>query len=211
MAEYGPSLIGDYGRALLIYYPLCVVYFFTAFPVYSYFSAGRKGVKMMFEKIAAPAITAFATQSSVAALPVNQKSCEEMGVPEDIYNIVLPMGATMHMDGSVLSSILKISFLFGIFDMEFAGIETYALAVLVSILAAFVLSGAPGGGLVGEMLIVSLFNFPPEAFPIVATIGFLADPAATCLNASGDMVASMIVTRVVEKKEWLVSKANQRG
>ena len=55
----------------------------------------------------------------------------------------------------------------------------------------------------GEMLIVSMFNFPAEAFPIIATLGFLFDPAATCLNASGDTIASMLVTRLVEGKEWL--------
>lgn len=58
-----------------------------------------------------PAITAFGTQSSNATLPTSMIACEEIGVPEDIYGIVLPMGATMHMDGSVLSSIVKIAFL----------------------------------------------------------------------------------------------------
>ena len=109
----------------------------------------------------------------------------------------------MHMDGSVLSSITKIAFLFGIFQMPFTGVDTYAMAIVVSILSAFVLSGAPGGGLVGEMLIVSLFGFPAEAFPLIATIGFLVDPAATCLNASGDAIASMIITRLVEGRDWL--------
>ena len=67
------------------------------------------------------------------------------------------MGCTMHMDGSVLSSsIVKICFLYGIFGMEFSGIGTYGMSIVVAILSAFVLSGAPGGGLVGEMLIVSM-------------------------------------------------------
>jgi Na+/H+-dicarboxylate symporter len=53
------------------------------------------------------------------------------------------------------------------------------------------------------MLIVSLFGFPPEAFPIIATIGFLVDPAATWINATGDAVVSMMVTRLVEGKNWM--------
>ena len=203
IGEFGPTLIGDYGRTLAIYYPLCALYFFTAFPAYSFFAGGKEGVQKMFSNILPPAITAFATQSSVATIPVNKKACKEIGVPEDVSDIVLPMGATMHMDGSVLSSIVKISFLFGIYGKQFAGIDTYILAVIVSILAAFVLSGAPGGGLVGEMLIVSLFNFPPESFPIIATIGFLVDPAATCLNSSGDTIASMMVTKMVEGADWI--------
>lgn len=203
VGEFGPQLIGDYGRTMLVYYPMCAVYVVVFFPLYSYFAAGKLGVNRMLKNIFNPAVTAFATQSSVATLPVNMEACKKIGVPEDISNIVLPMGATMHMDGSVLSSITKIAFLFGIFQMPFVGIDTYAMAIVVSILSAFVLSGAPGGGLVGEMLIVSLFGFPAEAFPLIATIGFLVDPAATCLNASGDTIASMVITRLVEGKDWL--------
>ncbi|WP_100065261.1 dicarboxylate/amino acid:cation symporter [Miniphocaeibacter massiliensis] len=206
IGDLGMDLVKDYGRVLLVYYPLVFIYMIVMFPIYSYFAGGNLGVKRMAKNIINPAITAFATQSSMAALPVNKETCDEIGIPKDISNIVLPMGATMHMDGSVLSSIVKISFLFGIFDMPFTGIGTYAMAILVSILAAFVLSGAPGGGLVGEMLIVSLFNFPPEAFPMVAAIGFLVDPAATMLNASGDSIASMLVARIVEGKDWITKK-----
>lgn len=206
VGEFGPQLIGDYGRTMLVYYPMCAVYVLVFFPLYSYFAGGKLGISRMVKNIFNPAVTAFATQSSVATLPVNMEACKKIGVPEDISNIVLPMGATMHMDGSVLSSITKIAFLFGIFQMPFAGIDTYAMAIVVSILSAFVLSGAPGGGLVGEMLIVSLFGFPAEAFPLIATIGFLVDPAATCLNASGDTIASMVITRLVEGKDWLEKK-----
>lgn len=201
--EFGPQLLGDYGRTMLVYYPLCAVYALLFFPLYALFSSGKKGVRAMSKNILSPALTAFATQSSVATLPVNMRACQQIGVPKDIREIVLPVGATMHMDGSVLSSIVKISFLYGIFGQSFSGVGTYALAIVVSILSAFVLSGAPGGGLVGEMLIVSLFGFPPEAFPLIATIGFLVDPAATCLNASGDTIAAMIVTRFTEGKDWI--------
>jgi len=208
VGEFGPQLIGDYGRCMLIYYPMCIVYGVVFFPLYAYFAGGKKGVKAMAKNIFNPAITAFATQSSCATIPVNQEACDKMGVPQDISNIVLPMGATMHMDGSVLSAITKIAFLYGVFNMQFTGVGTYAMAIAVAVLSAFVLSGAPGGGLVGEMLIVSLFGFPGEAFPLIATIGFLVDPMATCLNASGDAVASMMITRLVEGKDWINKKIN---
>lgn len=203
VGEFGPQLIGDYGRCMLVYYPLCVLYAVVFFPLYAGFAGGMKAIKTMIKNIMPPAITAFATQSSCATLPANKEACDKMGVPEDISNIVLPLGCTIHMDGSVLSSIVKIAFLFGIFGIPYTGVETYAMSIVVALLGAFVLSGAPGGGLVGELIIVSLFGFPPEAFPIIATIGFLVDPMATCLNASGDAIASMIVTRFVEGKNWM--------
>lgn len=203
IGEFGPQLLGDYGRSMAVYYPLCLLYVVIFFPLYALFAGGKLGVTRMLKSIFAPAVTAFATQSSVATLPVNKDACEEIGVPKDVSDLVLPLGATAHMDGSVLSSIVKIAFLFGVFNMPFTGIGTYGMAIVVAILSAFVLSGAPGGGLVGEMLIVSLFGFPAEAFPLIATLGFLFDPAATCLNAAGDTIASMIVARLVEGKDWL--------
>lgn len=211
VAEYGPQIIGDYGRSMVVYYPLCLLYVVVFFPLYAFFAAGKLGVKRMLKYIFTPAVTAFATQSSAATLPVNKETCDKIGVPKDVSDLVLPMGCTMHMDGSVLSSITKIAFLFGVFNMSFTGASTYAMAIVVAILSAFVLSGAPGGGLVGEMLIVSMFGFPAEAFPLIATLGFLFDPAATCLNASGDTIASMMVARMVEGKDWLVKAVKEKG
>ncbi|MFQ8997461.1 dicarboxylate/amino acid:cation symporter [Allofournierella massiliensis] len=211
VAEYGPQIIGDYGRSMVVYYPLCLLYVVVFFPLYAFFAAGKLGVKRMLKYIFTPAVTAFATQSSAATLPVNKETCDKIGVPKDVSDLVLPMGCTMHMDGSVLSSITKIAFLFGVFNMSFTGASTYAMAIVVAILSAFVLSGAPGGGLVGEMLIVSMFGFPAEAFPLIATLGFLFDPAATCLNASGDTIASMMVARMVEGKDWLVKTVKEKG
>jgi Na+/H+-dicarboxylate symporter len=203
IGEFGPQLLGAYAKAMAIYYPLCVFYFVVAFAGYTYFSGGKPAVKSFFKNILNPTITSIATQSSIATLPVNLEAAERIGVPKDIREIILPIGATMHMDGTVLSSILKISFLYGIFNQDFSGIGTYVIAIAVSILGGVVMSGIPGGGLIGEMLIVNLFGFPPEAFPIIATIGFLVDPPATCINATGDTVAAMIVTRFIEGKNWM--------
>ena len=202
IGEHGKELLGSYARAMAVYYPLCLVYMFTAFPLYAWISGGVEGVKRL-KYVVSPAVTAVATQSSIATLPVNLEACEKIGVPKDIREIILPIGATAHMDGTVLSSILKISFLFGIFQVPFEGVGTYASALLLSIAGGVVMSGVPGGGLIGEMFIVTMYGFPAEAFPIIATIGYLVDPFATMINASGDTIASMLVTRVVEGKDWL--------
>ena len=207
VGQYGQELLGSYARAMLIYYPLCFAYLFIAFPAYAYISAGMDGLKSL-KYVVSPAITAVATQSSIATLPVNLEACENIGVPKDIREIVLPIGATAHMDGTCFSTILKISFLFGIFDIPFTGIGTFVSAVLIALVGGVVMSGVPGGGLIGEMFIVSLYGFPPEAFPIIATIGYLVDPPATMINASGDTIASMLVARLVEGKDWILKGKN---
>ena len=139
-------------------------------------------------------------------MPTNLDTASKLGIPKDIRDVTLPIGATMHMEGSSMGAILKIVFLFGIFNMPFVGFDTYFIAIVIAVLSAVVMSGIPGGGLIGEMLIVSLYGFPLEAFPIIATIGWLIDPPATCLNVVGDVSSSMLVTRLVEGKDWIKEK-----
>ena len=205
IGQYGEDLVGVYARAMLVYYPLCFLYFVFAFPIYAFIAGGKAGV-IALKNIIPPAITSLATQSSIATIPVSIKACEKIGVPKDIRDIVMPIGATMHMDGTVISTVLKISFLFGIYNIPFTGFETYISAVLLALVAGVVMSGVPGGGLIGEVVIVSMYGFPPEAFPIIATIGYLVDPPATMINATGDTVASMLITRIMEGKDWMTKK-----
>lgn len=202
VGDYGPNLLGSYLRSMVIYHIATFGYFFVAFTLYSWIATQGKSVGTFWKNIITPSITALGTQSSNATLPVNLVAAHNIGIPKDIAEIVLPIGATAHMEGSCLSGILKISFLFGVFNMPFTGMGTLTTAVAVAVLSGVVLSGIPGGGLVGEMLIVSLYGFPPEAFPIIATIGFLVDPAATMVNATGDTCSAMLVTRLVEGKDW---------
>ena len=212
VADLGPQLLGIYAKMMLgLYYPLCIVYFFGGFAFYTWFAAGKDGVKVFFRNALSPAATSLATQSSIATLPVNLEAAKKMGIPKDIREIVLPIGATMHMDGSCFAAILKISVMFGIFGREFSGLGTLSLAVLIAIMSGVVMSGIPGGGLIGEMLIMTLYGFPMEAFPIIATIGFLVDAPATLINATGDSVAAMMVTRLTDGKSWLKHKLDNNG
>ncbi|MEG1825183.1 MAG: dicarboxylate/amino acid:cation symporter [Cloacibacillus sp.] len=206
VGDYGPQLLGAYFRSMVIYHIATFAYFFIAFTIYAWWATQGKGVKVFWAKIITPALMALGSGSSTATLPLNLEAATNMGIPRDISEIVLPIGATAHMEGSCLSGILKIAFLFGIFQIPFTGLGTMATAVAVAVLSGVVLSGIPGGGLVGEMLIVSLYGFPPEAFPIIATIGFLVDPAATMVNATGDTCSALMITRLVDGKNWF-SKA----
>ena len=205
VATYGPQLIGDYGRAMVVYYPLCFIYIFTAFPFFAWFGGGKGAIKVMFKHLLRPAVTSLGTCSSVATIPTNMAVAKETGISKDVSDIVLPLGATMHMDGSCFSCVLKIAFLFGVFGIPFAGIDTMIKVVLVAVFSSVAMSGIPGGGYIGEYILCVLF-FPDQmaiAYPIAVTIGNLVDPPATMINSSGDYVVSFIVSRFVDGKDWL--------
>lgn len=198
IGEFGPELLGSYARSMIIYYLGTVFLFFIIYTIYAYIAGGKNGVRLFYKNILTPSLTSLGTQSSLASLPSNLDACAKIGVPKDIREVTLPIGTTMHMEGSSMGAILKIAFLFSIFGYSFSGIGTISIAVLIALLSSVVMSGIPGGGLIGEMLIVSLYGFPLSAFPIIATIGWIIDPPATFLNVTGDTVSSMLITKKIE-------------
>jgi len=200
---FGPELLGAYARAMVLYYPTAISYFFIAFTLYAFIAAKGEGVRRFWRNIIPASLTALATGSSMATIPANLEAANKTGVPKDISEVVIPIGATIHMEGSCLAAILKIAFLFGLFQINFAGLETIATAIGIALLVGVVVSGIPGGGTIGELLIISIYGFPLEAFPIITMIGTLVDAPATMLNAIGDNVSSMIVARMLGGKNWM--------
>ena len=212
VASYGPELIGDYGRTLIIYYVLCFVYMFIFFPIYAQFGGGKGAAKLMFSKLFLPAAVSFGTCSSVATIPTNMEVAEETGISKEVSDIVLPLGATMHMDGSAMSAIIKVAFLFGMFGQDF-GTGRAILAIIVAVFSSVAMSGIPGGGGTGELVLCTIF-FPDQlavAYPIALALGNLVDPPATMVNAAGDYVSCYIVSRFVDGKDWLQKKLHRSG
>ena len=212
VAYYGPQLISDYGKTLLIYYVLSFVYMFAMFPVYARFGGGKGAAKVMFKNLFKPAAVSFGTCSSVATIPTNLDTCEKTGISKDVANVVIPMGATMHMDGSAMSAIIKVAFLFGVFGKDF-GTGEAILAIIVAVFSSVAMSGIPGGGGTGELVLCTVF-FPEQlaiAYPIALALGNLVDPPATMVNAAGDYVASYIVERFTNGKNWLQNKLKAKN
>lgn len=204
IARYGSEVVTGYSRAMIVYYPLCFIYIFTAFPLFAWFGGGKQGVKTMFQHILKPAVVSLGTCSSVATIPTNLEEAEATGISKDVSEMVIPLGATMHMDGSCFSCVLKIAFVLGVFGQEMSWGSLVPI-VLVAVLSSVGMSGVPGGGYIGEYIICSIF-FPTQieiAFPILVMIGNLVDPPATMINSAGDYVVSFIVSRFVDGKDWL--------
>jgi len=199
----GPQILGTYVRAMTIYYPMAIAYFFIGFSFYVFLAAGKKGLKTFWPNIMPAALTALATSSSMATIPANLAAAKRVGVPEDIREMVIPIGSTIHMDGSCLSAVLKTAVLFGLFHMDFSSPWAMVTAVGVALLSGTVMSGIPAGGFLGELMIVTLYGFPIVAMPIISMIGTLVDPPATMVNAIGDNVSSMLVARILGGKNWM--------
>ena len=204
---FGPQLFGAYAKPLGLYYAVCAFYFLVFFSLYAFMAGGKKGLVIFWKNNITPSLTALGTCSSIATIPANLKAAEEMKIPNHISNIVIPLGAPLHKDGSSMSSIIKIAVIFAIFGKDFTEPSTLLLALAITVVVSVVEGGIPNGGYIGEVLAITVYGFPMEqALPAAMIVGTLVDPMATLLNANGDLVSAMMVSRISEGKKWL-SKA----
>lgn len=203
IGEQGSELVGPLSRAIIIYMIAAIVYFFAANSLFAFIGGGGTGIKKYWENIFPLAITALGTSSSGACIPLNLITSKKIGVSDSVADISIPLGTNLHMDGACLITILKIAFLCSIYGQNFLEPKTLFTAILVSVIASTVMGAIPGGGYVGEIFIISAFNFPPESIPIMVLIGTITDAPATAINATGQTSAAMIIARFTEGKNWL--------
>ncbi|MBD3107551.1 dicarboxylate/amino acid:cation symporter [Bacillus sp. AGMB 02131] len=203
VGDLGASILEGYARTFILYLILTIIYFIGFFTLYAFMAGGKLGVNIFWKNVLPPSVTAVATCSSAASIPVNLASTKKMGVPLDIAETVIPLGANTHKDGSVLGGVFKIVFLFTLFGKDMTSFTSILTIFAVSFLVGAVMGAIPGGGMIGEMLILSVFGFPVEALPLIAVISTIIDAPATLLNSTGNTVCAMMVTRLVEGKNWL--------
>ncbi|WP_338410027.1 dicarboxylate/amino acid:cation symporter [uncultured Flavobacterium sp.] len=200
---FGPQLFGAYAKPLGLYYGVCAFYFIVFFSLYVFFSGGIPLLKSFWKNNITPAFTALGTCSSIATIPANLDGAEKIHIPNDIKNIVIPLGAPLHKEGSAMSSIIKIAVIFAIFGKDLSSPETILIAIGITVIVSIVEGGIPNGGYIGEVLAITVYGFPMEqALPAAMIIGTLVDPMATLLNANGDLVSALIVTRITNGKKW---------
>ncbi|KAF2507933.1 dicarboxylate/amino acid:cation symporter [Flavobacterium zhairuonense] len=200
---FGPQLFGVYAKPMAVYYGACIFYFFVFFSLYALVAGGKRAFKVFWSNNITPSLTAVGTCSSIATIPANLVAAEKMGIPAHVRNLVIPLGGPLHKDGSSMSSILKITFLFAMFGKDFSDPMTILLALGITVVVSIVEGGIPNGGYIGEILAITVYGFPMEqALPVAMILGTLVDPIATLLNANGDVICSMMVSRFSEKTKW---------
>ncbi len=203
IGQFGSSIAVGYLKTFIIYTISCLVLYFVIYSIYAFIAGGKVGFKNYWNNILPTTLTALATCSSAACIPVNTKCAKKIGVPEDIADTTIPLGTSFHKDGSIVGSVFKIMFLVYLF-----GTNTTALKVIgVSLVATLLITAVPiGGGTISEMLIISLMGFPVASLPILTIIATIIDAPATVLNVVGDSASSMMVARIVDGKKWLKQK-----
>lgn len=202
IGTFGASIAVGYLKTFIIYTVVAFAFYFLVYTLYAFIAGGKKGVKDYWKNVVPSTITALATCSSAASIPVNIEGSRKVGVPEDIAETTIPLGTSFHKDGSIIGSVFKIMFLVCLFGTNVAG--GGALSVIgIALLATLLITGVPvGGGTISETLIITMLGYPLTALPLLTMVATIIDAPATMLNVVGDMASSMMVTRIVDGKDW---------
>jgi Na+/H+-dicarboxylate symporter len=198
---YGKQLVGSYAKVFVLYYVTAILLYFIVYSLFVYMAGGIEGFKIYWKNVLPSTLTSLGTCSSAATIPTNFESADKMGISKNVRETVIPLASALHKDGSVMGGVVKIAFAFGVFGMNFSGLNIYLVTIGIALLVGMVMGAIPNGGMIGEMLILSLFGLPVEALPILAAISTIIDPPATMLNATGDLSASMLIERMTNGKK----------
>ncbi len=207
VGTFGNEIAVGFGKTFIIYTVVSVIFYFIIYSLYAFLAGGAKGFKAFWANILPATVTALSTCSSAASIPVNMDCAKKIGVSNDIAETMIPLGTSFHKDGSVIGSVFKIMFLVYLFGTH----PSVWTVVGVALLATILVTAVPvGGGTISETLILTMMGFPLTALPILTIIATIIDPPATLLNVVGDTSSSMLVSRVVDGKNWMKPKTNKK-
>lgn len=207
VGNFGETIVVGYLKTFVIYTIVTIAFYLIVYTIYAYIAGGTRGIKSFWKHVLPSTVTALATCSSAASIPVNVECSKKMGVPDDIAETTIPLGTSFHKDGSIIGSVFKIMFLVCLFGTSLVSAGDVLGILGIALLANLLVTAVPiGGGTISEMLIISMLGYPVAALPILTIIATIIDAPATMLNVVGDTVSSMMVARVVEGKEWLNKK-----
>jgi Na+/H+-dicarboxylate symporter len=191
VAATGTNLISAYTHVCTVGYCLSLLYYGLAFSAYAFIAGGRSTVARYWKNNLPPSVTAFSTCSSLATLPSNLDAAEKMGIPPHISEVVIPLGATLHKEGSAIITVVGLSLV----GNGFTSWDACALALMISLVVSVIEGSIPNGGYTGQLLIMSAYHLPPEVWPVILIISTLLDPVATLLNVAGVTASGLMIAR----------------
>ena len=206
VGSFGASIATGFLKTFIYYALIALIYYIVIYTLYAFISGGTKAVKVWWKNILPSTFTALATCSSAACIPINIDSAKKMNVSEDVADTTISLATNLHQDGSMIGSVFKIMFLACLFGLNISDPGTIGQILVTALVASVLISAVPiGGGTISEMVIISMMGFPVASLPVLTMVATVIDAPATALNAVGDTSCSLLVSRVVDGKNWVTN------
>jgi DAACS family dicarboxylate/amino acid:cation (Na+ or H+) symporter len=183
LANYVITVIGGLFIFMVVIYPLILKF------------VVRRSPREFFRKAWIVIVTAFSTSSSNATLPTTLRTAEEeLGVPNEVAGFVVPLGATMNMNGTALFEGVTVLFVAQVFGISLP-LDQQIVVVLMSVVVAIGAAGVPGGSIPLLMMVLGMVGAPMEGIAIVLGVDRILDMCRTTVNVTGDLITSTVVDR----------------
>ena len=189
----GGQIVGGYLEVFLVVCAASAVCYLVFNSLYALFC--RIPLGRFWKEMIAPSVTAVGTCSSAACMPLNMTAARNLGVSGKIADGVIPLGTNLHKDGSVVTSVAKVLFALYFFGTAPQGFGAAAGVILLAVLESVVVGAIPVGGMTGELFICAVLGLDPSFAASLLVIGTVCDIPATLLNATGNLVAPLLVQR----------------
>lgn len=197
LAAYGLTVILGLAVLLFLIYPLFIKF------------AGKMNPVQFFKKLAPAQLIAFSTSSSAATLPVTMERVEEhIGVHKDVSSFVLPIGATINMDGTCLYQGVAAVFIAQAFGIDLTLMDQLSI-VLTATLASIGAAAVPGAGILMLVIVLESVGINPAGIALIFAVDRILDMCRTVINVSGDAMVAVIINRVTGRT--LIPTVNDHG
>jgi Na+/H+-dicarboxylate symporter len=207
IAENGAAILGSLAMVLLAAYICYVVH---AVVVYSTMVRTLGGISpgKFFKGMLPAMMFAFSSASSVGTLPLNMECCEKLGASREVTSFVLPLGATINMDGTAIYQGVCSIFIAACYGVTLTPSQMLTI-VLTATLASIGTAGVPGAGMVMLAMVLESVGLPVEGIALVAGVDRIFDMGRTTLNITGDASCALVVTNLQKKREMRKLKKQQ--
>ena len=199
VAENGPAVLLPLLKVILVAY---VGYICHMILVYSMAVKGFAGMNPVtfFKGMSRPIMFAFSSASSVGTLPFNMEATQKLGARKSIASFVLPLGATINMDGTAIYQGVCAIFIAEIFGIDL-GLSQQLTIILTATLASIGTAGVPGSGMIMLAMVLQSVGLPVEGIALVAGIDRILDMGRTVVNITGDAACTIVVDAWEKKRE----------
>ena len=199
VAANGATIIGSLAMVLLAAY---VCYIVHAVVVYSFAVKTIGGISpLTFFKEMLPAIMfAFSSASSVGTLPINMECTEKLGTSREIASFILPLGATINMDGTAIYRGVCAIFIASCYGIHLT-LPQMLTIIFTATLASIGTAGVPGAGMVMLAMVLTSVGLPVDGIALVAGVDRIFDMGRTTVNITGDASCCVIVSNLEKKRE----------
>ena len=193
-ARFGFEIIFNLLKYIMTVVGSLTIFFVVGYSLILRFVAKRDPVEFM-RRTWVVVLTAFSTSSSAATLPTTMRVAkEELGISDAVSGFVLPLGATMNMNGTALFEGVTVLFIAQVFGVDLS-LGNQLIVIMLSVITAIGTAAVPGGSIPLLMMVLGIVGVPVEGIAIVLGVDRILDMCRTTLNVVGDLVTSTIVDR----------------